>query len=89
MELGETHEKFLPTVFKLPKANLLKQFTYVHLKVLIKLFQKTVLHFFRKWFIGVRVTVHEILRIRIFEKMLTEQQFDKIFLLQTLISPKR
>ena len=34
--------------------SLLKQFTYMHLKVLITLFQKMV------WFIGVRATVHEI-----------------------------
>ena len=39
---------------------------------------------FQKWFIGVRVTAHEILRIRIFKKMLTRQKLDKIFLLQTL-----
>ena len=59
---------------------LLKQFTYVHLKVLITLVQKTVLNFLRKWYIGVRATVHEILRIRISEY---------VFLLQTLISPKQ
>ena len=75
----------------IPARNLklLKQFTYVYLKVLITRFQKTVLNFFRKWFIGVRVTVHEILRIRISKEMLTQQKFDKIFLLQTLISPKQ
>ena len=37
----------------------------------------------------VRVTVHEILRIRISKEMLTQQKLDKIFLLQTLISPKQ
>ena len=68
---------------------LLKQFTYVHLKLLITLFQKTVLNFFRKWYIGVRATAHEILRIRISKKMLTQQKFDKTFLLQTLISLKQ
>ena len=68
---------------------LLKQFTYVHLKLLITLFQKTVLNFFRKWYIGVRATAHEILRIRISRKMLTQQKFDKTFLLQTLISLKQ
>ena len=57
----------------------------MHLKVLITLFQKTLLNFFRKWYIGVRATVHEVLRIKIFKKMLTQQKFHKIFLLQTLI----
>ena len=39
--------------------SLLKQFAYMHLKVLITLFQKTL------WFIGVWVTVQEILAIKI------------------------
>ena len=68
---------------------LLKQFTYVHLKLLITLFQKTVLNFFRKWYIGVRAAAHEILKIKISKKMLTQQKFDKMFLLQTLISLKQ
>ena len=42
--------------------NLLKQFTYMHVKVLITLFQKMV------WFIGVWATVHEILAIKISKK---------------------
>ena len=39
--------------------SLLKKFTYMHLKVLITLFQKMI------WFIGVRATVHEILATKI------------------------
>ena len=58
--------------------SLLKQFTYMHLKVSITLFQKMV------WFIGDRATVHEILAIKI-----TQQKFNKIFRLQTLISLKQ
>ena len=45
--------------------------TYVHLKVLITLFQKML------WFIGVWATVHEILVIKISKKMLTQQKFLK------------
>ena len=41
------------------------------------------------WFIGVQGTVHEILAIEIWKKMLTQQKFNKIFRLQTLISPKQ
>ena len=48
--------------------SLLKQFTYMRLKVFITLFQKMV------WFIGVQATVHEILAIKI-----TQQKFNKIF----------
>ena len=84
--------KYIFLQFALTSARnlkLLKQFTYVHLKLLITLFQKAVLNFFRKWYIGVRATAHEILRIRISKKMLTQQKFDKIFLLQTLISLKQ
>ena len=62
---------------------LLKHFTYVHVKVLITLFQKMV------WFIGVSATVHEILAIKISKKMLTQQKFNKILRLETLISPKQ
>ena len=50
--------------------SLLKQFTYMHLKVLITLFQKMI------WFIGVWATVHEILAIKISKKMLTQQKFN-------------
>ena len=42
---------------------------YIHLKVLITLFQKKV------WFIGVWATVHEILAIKISKKMLTQQKY--------------
>ena len=59
---------------------LLQQFTYMHLKVLITLFQKMI------WFIGVWATVHEILAIKISKTMLTQQKFNKIFWFQTLIS---
>ena len=45
----------------------------MHLKVLITLFQKMV------WFIGVGVTVYEILVIKISTKMLTQQKFNNIF----------
>ena len=55
----------------------------MHLKVLITLFQKML------WFIGVGATVHEILAIKISKKMLTQQKFNKILRLQTLISPKQ
>ena len=41
------------------------------------------------WFLGVRVIVHEILAIKISKKMLTQQKFNKILCLQTLISPKQ
>ena len=52
--------------------SLLKQCTYVHLKVLLPLFQKIV------WFIGVQANVHEILAIKISKNMLTQQKFNKI-----------
>ena len=61
------------------KLSLSKQFTYIHLKVLITLIQKMI------WF-GVWVTVHEILANNITKKMLTQQ---KIIRLQILISPKQ
>ena len=60
--------------------SLLKQFTYIDLKVFITLFEKML------WFIGVWATVHEILTIKISKKMLTQQKFNKIFRLQTVIS---
>ena len=41
------------------------------------------------WFIVVQGTVHEILAIKTLKKMLTQQKFNKIFRLQTLISPKQ
>ena len=53
------------------KTSLLKQFIYMHLKVLITLFQKMV------WFMGVSATVHDILMIRISKKMLTLQKYNK------------
>ena len=53
------------------KTSLLKQFIYMHLKVLITLFQKMV------WFMGVSATVHDILMIRISKKMLTQQKYNK------------
>ena len=49
-------------------VSLLKQFTYMHLNVLITLFQKMI------WFIGVRATVNEILTIEMSKKMLTQQK---------------
>ena len=63
------------------KPFLLKQITYIHLKVLITLFQKM------QWFIGVWAIVHEILAIKISKKILTQQKCNKILWLQTLISP--
>ena len=51
--------------------SLLKQFRYMHLKVLITLFQKML------WFIGVWTAVHEILAIKILKKILTHQKFLK------------
>ena len=63
--------------------SLLKHFTYMHLKALIPLFQKTIS------LIGVWATVHEILAINVSKKMLSQQQFKKILWLQTLISPKQ
>ena len=63
--------------------SLLKQFIYVYLKILITLFQKII------WFKGFWATAHEILAIKISKKMLTQQIFNKILRLQTLISPKQ
>ena len=56
--------------------SLLKHFTYMHLKALIPLFQKTIS------LIGVWATVHEILAINVSKKMLSQQQFKK----NTLVS---
>ena len=78
--------KFTKKVHVLASArnqSLLKQFTYMHLKVLFPLFQKIV------WFIGAQATVHEILAIKVSKDMLTQQKFNKILRLQTLISPKQ
>ena len=50
---------------------LLKQFTYMDLKVFITLFQKML------WFMEVWATVHDILAIKISKKMLTQQKFLK------------
>ena len=55
----------------------------MYLKVLITLIQKMT------WFVGVSAIVHEILAIKIPKKMLTQQKFDKVLWLQTLISPKQ
>ena len=77
--LSSFHVSFLSYGFKLSKngifnnfvltsaknLSLLKQFTYMHLKGLITLFQKML------WFIGVWATVHEKLTIKISKKMLT------------------
>ena len=63
--------------------SLLKQFTYMHLKVLFTHFQKMI------WFTGVLATAHEILAIKISKKILAQQEFNKIYRLQTLISPKQ
>ena len=49
--------------------SLLKQFTYMHLKVLITLFKKML------WFIRVSATVHEILAVKISKKLLNQQKF--------------
>ena len=49
--------------------SLLKLFTYMHMNVLITLFQKIIL------FIAVWATVHEILAIRVSKKMLNQQKF--------------
>ena len=46
------------------------------------LFQKIV------WFIGVWATIHEILREKISKKVATQQKFNKIHELQTLLSSK-
>ena len=54
-----------------PKTKLLKQFTGMHLKVHIRLFQKML------WFIGVRAPAHEILAIKISKKILTQLKFLK------------
>ena len=63
--------------------SLLKQFRYMHLKVIITLFQKIL------WFIVVSATVDEILAIKIPKKMLTQLKLNKIPQLQTLTSPKK
>ena len=63
--------------------SVLKQFTYMHLKVYITLFQKMT------WFIGAWATVHVMLAIKLSKKMLTQQKPNKVFRLQALISPKQ
>ena len=50
------------------KLSLSKQFTCIHQKVLITLFQKMI------WFIGVWATVHEILVNKISKNMLTQKK---------------
>ena len=83
-------------VLKLPKKVRFLQFgadvskisksvkgTYVHLKVLITLYQKMI------WFIGVGAIVYEILATKISKKILIQQKFNKIYRLQTLISPEQ
>ena len=65
------------------KLSLLKQFTYcIWLKVIITLFQKMI------WFLEVWATIHDILEFKISKKILTQQKFNKIIQIQTLISPK-
>ena len=49
---------------------------------------KPSLRSFRKCYRRVWATVHDILAIKISKKMLTQQKFNKIFWLQTLLSPK-
>ena len=61
--------------------SLLEQFTYMHLKVLTTPFQKMV------WFIGVGVTVRDILVIKISTNMLTQQKFNNILQFQILLFP--
>ena len=63
--------------------SLLKQFTFKKLKVLITIFKKI------KSIIGVWATVHEIFAIKMSKKMLTQQNFNKIILFQTLVSLKQ
>ena len=83
-------------VLKLPKKVRFLQFgadvskisksvkgTYVHLKVLITLYQKMI------WFIGVGAIAYEILATKISKKILIQQKFNKIYRLQTLISPEQ
>ena len=41
-----------------------------------------------RWFIVVSAIIHEILALKISKKMLTQQKFNKILRLQTLVSPK-
>ena len=65
------------------KTKPVKQFTYMHLKVIIILLQKMI------WFVGAWATIHEILAIKISIKMLTQQKSNKILRLQTLIYPKQ
>ena len=62
--------------------SLLKQFTYMDLKVLITVFQKMI------WFIWVWATAHEILAMKISKTMLTQQKFNKVLWFQEIISSK-
>ena len=62
--------------------SLLKQFTYMDLKVLITVLQKMI------WFIGVWATVHEILAIKMSKTMPTQQKFNKFLRFQKLKSSK-
>ena len=55
-----------------PQQNTWVYWSHLHVKALITLFQK------RIRFIGVWVTIHEILAIKISKKMLTHQKFNKI-----------
>ena len=63
--------------------SLLKQFTYMHLKVLITFFQK-MLRFIEVW-----ATVHEILAIKISKRCWISRNSWKILRLQTLIPLKQ
>ena len=63
--------------------SLWRQFAYMHLKVLIALFQKMIC------FLGVWTTVHEVLAIKWSKNMLTQQKFNKLIWVQTVISLKQ
>ena len=63
--------------------SLWRQFAYMHLKVLIALFQKMI------YFLGVWTTVHEVLAIKWSKNTLTQQKFNKLIWVQTVISLKQ
>ena len=63
--------------------SLWRQFAYMHLKVLIALFQKMIC------FLGVWTTVHEVLAIKWSKNTLTQQKFNKLIWVQTVISLKQ
>ena len=63
--------------------NSVKAIYIFHPKVLTTFSQKMI------WFIGVWATLYEILATKISKNMLTQQKFNKIVWLRTLISPKK